>query len=121
MPRSDHPNLEGFSLKDPAFASDPKLAKLRKGLIASMVGFGLSMTGGLIGLMLLIPLAMEGATWALIGAVGLGLFVAVSVVGFVGYSVAVNLGLRRHYEKTFAGLSDPSKAADVLKDLRPPE
>ncbi len=117
----DNDSSNGFSLQDPAFASDPKLAKLRRGLIASMVGFGLSMTGGLIGLMLLIPLAMEGPTWALIGAVVLGLFVAVSVVAFVGYSVAVNLGLRRHYDKTFAGLADPSKAADVLKDIRPPE
>ncbi len=111
----------GFSLQDPAFASDPKLAKLRTGLVASMIGFGLSMTGGLIGLMLLVPLATEGATWALVASVLVGLFVVVSVVAFIGYSVAVNLGLRRHYEKTFAGLSDPSKAAEILKDIHPPK
>ncbi len=115
---------EAFAMKNPPGVSflDGLGNGLGYSLILIVVGtvrelFG---AGSLLGIQIL-PLATEGATWALVASVLVGLFVVVSVVAFIGYSVAVNLGLRRHYEKTFAGLSDPSKAAEILKDIHPPK
>lgn len=87
-----------FSIHDPAFKKDPKLARLRTPFLVSSGAFGLSMV---VGVMAFFAVAMgdAGLTGAprIVAMVLIGGFVLASVVSFLALSIAARRGLDRFY------------------------
>lgn len=92
------PSKPKFSVHDPAFTKDPKLARLRTPLLVSFGAFGLAMVFGVMGFFAVAmgDTALTG-TARVLAMVLIGGFVVGSVVSSLVLSILVRRELDRFY------------------------